>query len=82
MGCMTKVGFDICHLSEQLVEINQVHITRHFFKKNILFIYFGGGHKQGEQETEKQAPHTLGSRMQGWIPGPWDYDPSQSQTLN
>ena len=56
-----------------------------FFK--ILFICLTERvreHKQGEQqrEREKQAPHWAKSPMRDSIPGPWNHDLSQRQTLN
>ncbi|XP_077916301.1 neuropilin and tolloid-like protein 1 isoform X3 [Halichoerus grypus] len=38
--------------------------------------------QQGEWEMEKQASRRAGSPMRGSIPGPWDHDLSEKQTLN
>ena len=35
-----------------------------------------------QREREKQAPHGSGSPVCGFIPGPWDHDPSERQTPN
>jgi len=53
-----------------------------FFFFKILLVYLRereneqGG--RAEEEREKQTP----CPMQGWIPGPWDHDPSRRQTLH
>jgi len=41
-------------------------------------------HKQGERQRErkKQTPCSAGSPTWGSIPGPWDHDLSQKQTLS
>ena len=53
------------------------------FSKDCLFVW-QWGHKQGEQqrEREKQASHWARSPVWGLISGSWDHDLSQRQMLN
>ena len=52
--------------------------------KNIIFIYLRErtGARGNGGEKEKQAPHWAESPTWGSIPGLWDHDLSQRQTLN
>ena len=60
------------------------HLTTFFFKDFIYLFQrkrereYMREHKQGERQREEQTPH---SAMWGSIPGPWDHDLSQTQTL-
>ena len=62
-------------------------INLHFYF--FLFLFDREREREGtsrqsgrQKEREKQAPHWGGSLMQGSVPGLWDHDLSQRQTLN
>jgi len=62
------------------------NLSLSFFFFKILFIFWQRQtvreHKQGEWEREQQASRQAESPMRGLIPGRWDHDLSQRQTLN
>ena len=47
-----------------------------------LFSYWRQGENWEGAQRKKKTPHCLESLLGSYIPGPWDHDPSQRQSLN